>query len=406
MSISIVEFGRQVARALGNGTHASRLAKQEAAVVAYALRSNRKWFTLPQLGWFAVSTLGVVMAGLGLYLALGSAPESQSTTQPRDSLASSAMSTEPRAFDLDDGSRVIAARDAELEFVAQPDVRVRLISGQVNVHVNKQHGRDWVLVAGGYRVAVVGTQFDVSFDADRGRFAVRVTEGVVRVFGAHLPTEGLSLRDGEGYTSDHAPSTDSSQPNDEGSLTEPQVAPAVNTTPEVAGADAPAAPLPSVAAPAETWRQTCAAGRYDQAFTRNIDNLAHVLEQAPEGELLEFANCLRYAGRSTEAERALLKLRDRFPRSRGAILSSYHLARLSQRKGKNDAALRWFETYLAESPKGQLAASARAEVVRLWLAQGNTARARAAAHDYLLHHPRGSFASQAKDLLGRSATHR
>lgn len=407
MSISIVEFGRQVARALGNGTHASRLAKQEAAVVAYALRGNRKWWNLPQVRWISVSTLGVATAGVGLYLALGSPHQNQSSTQPRDSLASSALSTGHRAFDLDDGSRLTAANDAELELVGQPDVRVRLISGEVNVHVTKQHGRDWILVAGRYRVAVVGTQFDVSFDAASQRFAVRVTEGLVRVFGADLPTEGLSLRAGQGYASDHAVETSSSQPDDEASpQPEPQVAPTVNTTPAVAGADAPASPPPSLAAPTETWRQACAAGRYDQAFTRNIDNLAHVLDQAPEGELLEFANCLRYAGRSTEAERALLKLRDRFPRSRGAILSSYHLARLSQRKGNDDAALRWFETYLAESPKGQLAASARAEVVRLWLAKGNTARARAAARDYLLHHPRGNFASQAKDLLGRSATNR
>lgn len=401
MSISIVEFGRQVARALGSGAHATRLAKQEAAVVAYALRKNRNWLTMPRMRWLATGALGAT-AAVGLYLtsSMTDHDDAPNPNAPLERHGGSAEYSGRRWFELKDGSQLAADGDAKLEVLDQDDVRVRLFSGQVNVRVTKQRDRDWVLVAGPYRVAVVGTQFDVSFDAKGRRFAVRVTEGLVRVFGAELPSEGLSLQGGQEYAIDQALVTGASLP-DGGVSPEAEPKPKVGTSAENAAATI--SPQAASGAPAATWRQACAAGRYAEAFTQDTEQLPRLLEQSSEGELLEFANCLRYAGRSTDAERALLKLRDRFPRSRGAILSSYHLARLSQRKGKNDAARQWFETYLAESPKGQLAASARAELVRLWLEQGNIPRARAGAREYLRKHPHGSFAPQATDLLSGSA---
>lgn len=404
MTISIEEFGRHVARALGSGTQATRLAKQEAAVAAYALRQQRRWSSVPPFRWLAMGTLGVAVAGAGLYLTLGSAPRQS----PSALLAGSGLANGLRAFELDDGSQLTAQPGARLEIVDQPDVRVRLISGDVNVHVTKQHARDWILIAGPYRVAVIGTQFDVSFDAASQHFSVRVKEGLVRVFGSDLPSEGMSLHADQEYTTG-ARSALAEPPSSDGDAgTKPASElltplPAARPTSASVGADLPDSP-PAAAASTSSWRQACAAGKYDQAFTHGVDGLPQVLDRSSEGELLEFANCLRYAGRSAEAERALLKLRDRFPRSRGAILSSYHLARLSQRKGGRDAAIRWFETYLTESPQGQLAANARAELVRLYSQRGNSARARAAAREYLRHHPRGSFASQAEELLGRSAT--
>lgn len=410
MSISIVEFGRQVARALGNGINENRLTHQEAAVVEFALRRQRRWTSAPGWQWAAASMLLLCAAGVALYLGIDEQPDNEASLQhrPEGIGSGAAPSSGLRWLDLADGSRLGADPQTHVEVLEQPDVRVRLISGQVNVKVAKQHDRDWVLLAGPYRIAVVGTQFDVSFDAQSEGFEVRVTEGLVRVFGGDLPTTGLSLREGQVYASGDS------------------IAPAAaevssGVTVEPAGRDSEVThSLPSKAQPHPTklldvskdaveatsldWQQSCASGRYSEAFPPgNIENFQGLLEQSAEGQLLQLANCLRYAGRSPDAKRALSRLRERFPRSPGAILASYHLARLSQRESNTEAATRWFETYLAESPRGQLAAGARAELVRLWLKQGNTTRARTAAQDYLRLHPTGSFASQAQEVLDSAA---
>ncbi len=415
MSLSIVEFGRQVARALGSGTNAARLAKQEAAVVEYALKRRRVGLTWPITGWAIASVLTASVVALAIYLGVGGPRGAEGLHHPSEGAASSADVSGRRWIDLADGSRLGVGTGAEVEVLEQADARVRLVAGKVNVQVAKQHGQDWVLVAGPYRVAVIGTRFDVSFDAQSEGFEVRVTEGWVRVFGADLPSDGLSLGEGQGYASrgsgDPSPLASASaavggnvnQWADSVIRQGAASVPAPNARPSTIEANSDQDVGLDAASP--TWRQACAAGRYAEAFPPgDIANLVGLFEQSPEGELLQLANCLRYAGRSSEAARALSKLRARFPRSPGAILASYHLARLSQREAKAEVAMQWFTTYLTESPKGQLAASARAELVRLWLKQGNMPRARAAARDYLRIHPRGSFAGQAQELLDRPAT--
>ncbi len=412
MSPSIVEFGRQVARALGSGTNAARLAKQEAAVVAYARERRRVGLTWPLTRWAMASILTASLVALAVYLGVRGPRGAEGLHQNSGGEATSADVAGRRWIALADGSRLGVDSDAEVQVLEQADVRVRLVTGQVNVQVTKQQGQDWVLVAGPYRVAVLGTRFDVAFDAQSEGFEVKVMEGLVRVFGGELPDEGLSLQEGQGYASGRglepslvgpAPSDGSTVSRDPAAVVEQPTASVQAPTPQPLNVEANPDVGHESATP--TWRPACAAGRYADAFAPGtIENLQALLEQSLEGELLQLANCLRYAGRSSEAGRALSKLRERFPGSPGAILASYHLARLFQREAKVEAAMQWFATYLTESPKGQLAASARAELVRLWVQQGNMARARAVARDYLRLHPAGSFAGQARELLDRAAT--
>lgn len=420
MSVSIVEFGRQVARALGSGTNAARLARQEAAVVEYAIKRSRNGLTAPLRRWAVAGTLTAAAISLTLYLGLGKLGGALGVHPHPGSETNNADRSDHQWINLADGSRLGVASDAEVQVLEQTNARVRLVSGKVKVQVAKQHGEDWVLVAGPYRVAVIGTQFDVAFDARSEGFEVRVTEGLVRVFGGDLPNDGLSLQGGQRYANSRTvePSPTAPSPVE---LAPPEVADAVTQEPNPVMRQSPvSAPSPGaralesgphrddgagLEAASPTWRQSCAAGRYGEAFPPgSIENFQGLLDQSLEGELLQLANCLRYAGRSSEAERTLSNLRARFPGSPGASLASYHLARLSQRNAKAELAIRWFATYLKESPSGQLAASARAELVRLWVQQGNTAKAHAAARDYLRHHPRGSFAGQAEELLDRPAT--
>lgn len=414
MSISSNEFGQQVARALGSGANAARLAKQETAVVEFARQHRRSRLPWVVRSWAGVAALAVASAAIVLVAVMAwrqtDAPQLVAHA-PQASLSESLAAGPPQVIDLTDGSRLTVARGAEVRIVEQSTVKVVLVSGRVSVKVAKQHGSDWELFAGPYRIAVVGTQFDVAFDAVSEGFEVRVKEGLVRVFGRDLPQEGLFLREGQVYASDRSTTSDLASSD---GLT--------NALPSESQAGAQSVvPVPSVRhVSAETqktnatveakgtlpmWRQACAAGQYKDAFSAGaLEDFQVLLDSSSQAELLQLANCLRYGGRSREAERALLRLRERFPGTTSAVLSSYHLARLFQRAGRKGAAIQWFQTYLEESPRGELAASARAELVHLWVERGNMSRARAAADEYLRFHPSGNFAGQATELLERAVS--
>lgn len=408
MSISIVEFGRQVARALGSGASAARLARQEEAIVAFARRKQSRRTLAAWLRWSLGTATACAALGWGIYFVGSRADLSRPAAEASDPQHNALDAFGQRWVALSDGSRLAVGDSARVEVLDRPDARVRLVTGEVNVEVVKQSDRDWVLLAGPYRIAVLGTRFHVAFDRGSEAFEVRVKEGLVRVFGRDLPAGGLNLRAGQAYVSDQLNGPTSATMD--GGVSSEHSVDAADSTSKV-GAGARAANSPSTGADrtlendeAYAWREACASGRYAEAFLRQSGRgFTQVTDGASEATLLTFANCLRYAGRNSEARRALSRLRERFPGSPGAVLAAYHLARLSQREAKRDAAIRWFETYLAESPRGKLAASARAELVRLWTQQGNVRRARASARDYLRLHPNGGFAEQARELIERDA---
>src|SRR5205085_5860058 len=94
----------------------------------------------------------------------------------------------------------------------------------------------------------------------------------------------------------------------------------------------------------------------------------------------------RLARDGPRAREALLALRSRFPGSREATLAAFRLGRVALDLERDPtAALRWYETYLHESPDGPLAADAGARLVQVHLAVGNRDAARAAARAYLEH---------------------
>jgi hypothetical protein len=383
--------------------------------VDFARQNRRARLVSVAVRWWAqsVAALGVVAAAVALVAVVVSrqsdAPRPAAVAQERSSDGFAESSS--RVIDLADGSRVAVEEGAQVRILDQSTIKVRLVSGRVSVKVAKQHGADWELVAGPYRIAVVGTQFDVAFDAVSEGFEVRVKEGLVRAFGRDLPKGGLFLREGQVYASDSSTASETASSdgmtNAEASAPQPAAQPLV----PVPSARHATLEVPKAATPVEvedvpaSWRRACAAGHYKDAFPPGaLTDFQGLLENSSQAELLQLANCLRYGDRGREAERALLRLRERFPGTTSAVLAGYHLARLSQRAANAGAATQWFETYLVESPRGELAASARAELVHLWIQRRNMPRALAAAEEYLRLHPTGSFAGQAKDLLERAAS--
>ena len=147
------------------------------------------------------------------------------------------------------------------------------------------------------------------------------------------------------------------------------------------------------------------AGKYREALElAEKQGFERVIGELGENDLLLLANSARYAGSSARARQALLKIRERFPGRPAADLAALYLARIAEQMEKRpQEAVRWLRTFLAESPTGDLAQSARASLLSILSAQGDTAGARAVATDYLRYHPEGPLAEQARSLVSRTS---
>jgi TolA-binding protein len=136
------------------------------------------------------------------------------------------------------------------------------------------------------------------------------------------------------------------------------------------------------------------------AEKQGFDRLAATL---PENDLVTLANAARFSGNSARAREALLKLRQRFPGRPAAELAALYLARVAEDlEHRPSEAARWLRVFLQESPAGDLAAGARANLMSVLLASGDTNGARAVAEDYVHYHPSGPHLAQARALLDRA----
>lgn len=299
-----------------------------------------------------------------------------------------------------DGSHVKLGARAEIALskLAPEQAHLELAKGHVDATIRKGTGRAWTLGAGPYSVRVVGTAFSVDWDAASRFFAVNVREGKVLVTGGELPAGGVLLgpgerieRQGPALEDDTAPPPPSARPTEaprasaSAPISEPPARPS-------------AAALPSSE---DDFRAQAARGNYAAAMIAarraGFDRLERDLSAK---DLLLLANTARYAGSPGEARGALLKLRERFPGSPSAAHAALLLASQAEDRDKNsNEAERWLRTFLTESPRGELAAGARARLLASLLRRGAQAEAEQVARDYLRLHPSGQHAAQARAVL-------
>jgi len=150
-----------------------------------------------------------------------------------------------------------------------------------------------------------------------------------------------------------------------------------------------------------TWNTLAKQGKYQEALAlAEILGFDTLINEVSENDLLLLANAARYGGNTPRAHQAQLKLRERFAGRRSAALAAFYLARAGlDIEHRPDIAIHWFETFLAESPRGDLAALARAHLMSLWLNRGQREKAHQVALDYLRYHPDGAQAAQARSLV-------
>jgi hypothetical protein len=289
--------------------------------------------------------------------------------------------------------------------------RIALADGALDVDVHHLPGAAWRFDAGPFSVNVIGTAFRLAFDSKRGRLGLQMRSGKVEV---HGPTADrvTALRAGESvelFASPipPVPSTSESAIAPSAPLADPTAAaaPAEEPLPE------PVARSPRrrsghsegpeiVYSATGVWPRLIAAGDF-AAVVRDAQQhgLDSVLAAAPATDLNALADAARYTRRNDLARQSLLALRARFAGTPRASDAAFFLGRLAESADvSNQAAIRWYDTYLAESPRGPYSGEALGREVSI-LARTDRARGRAAAASYLERFPHGPEADLARSLV-------
>jgi hypothetical protein len=254
-------------------------------------------------------------------------------------------------------------------------------------------------------VRVVGTRFSVDWRRASETLKVSVSEGRVRVFGGDLGSEGIALDAGASLERHHGAPV----------VAQPTTPAPAEALPERSGLDgepasessaqAPTAPSTLKAEPTsgsgQSWLGFASKGKYREALqAAEKQGFSELCTALPENDLVTLANSARFSGNSARAHQALNALRQRFAGRPGGELAALYLARTAEDLDKKPAeAVRWLRVFLAESPHGDLAAGARANLMGLLLRSGDTEGARGVARDYLRYHPTGPHAAEARALL-------
>jgi hypothetical protein len=359
-------------------------------------RSLWKWPQLAAAG-AALAALAVVA---WLVVPAGGAVSAQFRGQ--GVVAGQALVSAAEASELvfSDGSRVQLEphSDARLDEMVETGAHVVLVDGALTASIEHRARTSWTVSAGPYRVHVIGTEFRVLWSADTERLVVHVSRGEVRVSGGDIPPGGVSVKQGEQLER-------STVVNPPPSVPEPQQEAPVASPPSDAPAPKPLNPGAPAARPTkESWQSLASRGMYAAALTAaEKEGLKDLLARESAADLLLLGNSARFASRGEPARRAYLTLRERFPGTASASLSAYYMARLASELDKSNAeAVRWLRVFLAESPRGDLAASARARLMDLLDKQGDPS-ARQVAQEYLVLHPGGPHAELARSVLARKS---
>jgi len=404
-----IQLGKRLASDLGEGPSAATRMKQRERLI----QSVELGLGEPQRGSmrravgtafaFAVATIVLVVCGIRWSHTQRAVHATWNGATVYGPSVIEAATNRPQSLEFSEGSQVLLEPDTRVSLAPMSvhNTDLTLDDGHILANIRKHTGITWTFVAGPYRIRVVGTRFTIDWDCDRRQLRVAVREGRVKVSGGDLPNDGLVLD--AGTTLERGAATDHAKPSAETEVMAPAELSA--TLPSPPGARTKDLVVPAHASGSEvagpTWSTLANQGKYPEALalaeTLGFDTL---INEVSENDLLLLANAARYSGDTPRAHQAQLKLRERFAGRRSAALAAFYLARSGlDIEHRPDIAIHWFETFLTESPRGDLAALARAHLMSLWLNKGQREKARRIALDYLTYHPDGAQAAQARSLV-------
>lgn len=318
-----------------------------------------------------------------------------------------------QAAEQGSGAKVHFSEGSELLFEAGARGRIAevsprgasvvLESGAVHVEVNHLPGAAWSVQAGPYRIAVLGTVFDVRWSGET--LEVRLRRGSIVVHGPVAAGE-ITLLAGQMLVAHlDGELRVGSIGEAESGRAQAELDPAAPPASAAVKAPSPAASASAATVSAEprpSWSSRVAAGDYaaviDAAEARGVDA---ALAEAPLADLVALGDAARYKGRTDLARRALTAQRSRFRGSSAATAAAFLLGRLSEDSlGQSAAAIAYYDQYLAEAPGGSFAAEALGRKMIALKRAGGAAAAAPIATDYLARFPGGAYAASAREILG------
>jgi hypothetical protein len=271
--------------------------------------------------------------------------------------------------------------------------RVVLAAGVLQARVvHLPHAR-WAVLAGPYTIEVTGTAFDVSWSDASAALELSLHDGSVVVRGPSL-WDGLRVNAGQRLIA-RAGSGDAQL----SSLLAPPPPPEdrsdvgpINPTAEAPALDHPTPrPLP-------TWSEMLADGNFrgvlDAAEARGLEA---TLGRGSLADVVALADSARYLHERALARRGLLLERSHFAGTAEARSAAFVLGRMADEEGARDQAIRWYDTYLSESPRGPFVAEALGRKLVALVESGDTSGARSVARAYLRRFPNGAHAAYARD---------
>jgi hypothetical protein len=305
-----------------------------------------------------------------------------------------------------DGTRFALAAGTSVRVASLDAHGAHLVieKGRAKAAVVHRPDSRWHLDVGPFEVVVVGTRFDVSWDAAARTLDLRLEEGAVRVSGGllHQPLEvraGQRLRafadDARVEMSDDAAANAATANTDP----VPQIVREPDAVPE--RAPPPTSTGPSSGAPERvvaTWPALAAAGKFREALLEaEKAGFEAECQRASGAELLTLGDAARWNGSAVRAEQAYTAAHRKLP---GGGRASYGLGLVAfDQRGDFLRAARHFETYLREQPNGSLRAEATGRLMEAWQRAGHLGEARRVAKEYLARYPQGPQAARARQLV-------
>lgn len=295
-----------------------------------------------------------------------------------------AAETRAKVFPLADESTIELQPGGRgrLEESPSGETRFDLHGGRATFRVRPREHGPFAVIAGEYRIEVVGTRFTVDYyPADH--LVVAVEEGIVEV---DLPARAERVRLAAGETLE----------TERGELSVRSVAP-----PDEA---APAATRPAGSKTVATdWRSLYREGKVSEACARVKErSLSQWKRALSAAELVDLSATLRSCGDSAGALSALEAVRARFAGSAEAHEALFLMGRIEASRGRPTAAITNLESYVAGAPSARFATEALGRLVELHSGGGNVSRAKELAGLYLQRAPNGPYQALANDVLSRA----
>jgi hypothetical protein len=311
-----------------------------------------------------------------------------------------------------EGSQVLVAESSRVR-VSSVDPKGAVVvveGGSVRAQITHRKDTRWAFAAGPFNVRVTGTVLRVTWRPEKQVFELGVDEGSVIAQGPFLG-KGRVLTQGENCVVQMATSqvncsgksrpapvettqTIPPKPNTSESIDVTQL-PLVDDLNELDERTSEKAVIPSVPDFSRV-RELEKAGKFAEALdVAKHQGLERLLQSGGSEALFCLSRLGRYQGNASLARGALVKIRDRFGKTKEAANAAFLLGR----QAAPAEAAQWFSTYLIEQPRGAFAREAAGRLIESYQRAGQFTQAQSAAKRYLNEYPSGPHAGFAKSLL-------